>query len=453
MATFSNKYRKSKKLYTSASKKKNTSINDKTTVEAKHLKMMNDYVQGVTKTLPQKKKALQNKQKNLHKLIKKPYASLEFAEHKLIGDLKNNIKELEKEIQALEKKETANFYLLDAATLLEEYHDMTQQCDKPQIDKPKEDTNILKFFGCKKTPAKKEGAEERLERLERLERVKRIETEKIRPKDRGKITSYFDIRDKHETTRGEILDDLMLLTDENYVSKRSDSNKEVDREKICLCDEFDERNIICNYTAGTNLCERCGTVLTHFFDSQFTSYKESQDHDVPVDFPYIRMNHFNELIAQFQAKEQTDIPQNVFEDLQAEFKKERISDFDRLNYKLVKKKLQKLSYTNMYEHIPYIIHKFNGLPPPVLTLEHEQKFRTMFKQIQKPFEKCKHLAKKNRKNFLSYSYVFYKFAELLELDDLLRCFRKLKSREKLFAQDKVWRAVCEIMEWEFIPSL
>jgi hypothetical protein len=165
------------------------------------------------------------------------------------------------------------------------------------------------------------------------------------------------------------------------------------------------------------------------------------------------MNHFNELIAQFQAKEQTDIPINVFNDLKAEFKKERISDFDRLNYKLVKKKLQKLSYTNMYEHIPYIIHKFNGLPPPILTLENEQKFRTMFKQIQKPFEKCKHLAKKNRKNFLSYSYVFYKFAELLELDDLLRCFRKLKSREKLFAQDKVWRAICEIMEWEFIPSL
>ena len=77
----------------------------------------------------------------------------------------------------------------------------------------------------------------------------------------------------------------------------------------------------------------------------------------------------------------------------------------------------------------------------------------MFKQIQEPFEKCKHLAKRDRKNFLSYSYVFYKFAELLGLDHLLICFRLLKSREKLFLQDRVWKAICEIKEWEFIASL
>ena len=51
--------------------------------------------------------------------------------------------------------------------------------------------------------------------------------------------------------------------------------------------------------------------------------------------------------------------------------------------------------------------------------ETEEKLRVMFKEIQGPFAK---VCPKGRKNFLSYSYVLHKFAELLELDDFLMCF-------------------------------
>jgi len=269
---------------------------------------------------------------------------------------------------------------------------------------------------------------------------------------KGKITSYIPIKAKTEKNRGEIYDDYMKNADLNYIShKKKNSETKKNSKTICKCGV--KAVIAHDFISGRNICERCGTILAHFFDSQFTSYKESQDHDIPVDFPYIRMNHFNELIAQFQAKEQTDIPEYVFERLQERFVNDRIDDYDDLCYKVIKNKLRILGMENMYEHIPYIIYKFNGKPPPILSLDQEQKFRKMFKQIQGPFERCKHLARKNRKNFLSYHYVFYKFAELLGLDHLLQYFRLLQSREKLFSQDKVWEAICDLMEWEFIPSL
>lgn len=450
MATFSTKFRKSKQIYNQNTKDtKGKQNNTKTTVEGRHLKMIQTFDEEQTKMLPQKKKNLIAKQKQLEKLqTKKLKSKLEPIEYTMLNNLTREITNLEKEITSIETKFQENEYLLDVADLLDEYDS--------KVNETSVDSSNL--FTHQKDDTKKETTQTNQKKTTDIfnflapttpSKVVKITNERVIPKFKGKITSYIEINDNNDKSREDILDKLMQLTDPTYVSEKLQK----DRSMQCLCKISDENKIIFNFTTGTHICEGCGAELVHFYDSQFTSYKESQEHDVPVDFPYVRMNHFNELIAQFQAKEQTDIPQQVFDDLNTEFIKEKIQNFNGLQYKLVKKKLQKLGHTNMYEHIPYIIHKFNGLPPPVLTLENEQQFRIMFKQIQDPFEKCKHLAKKNRKNFLSYSYVFYKFAELLGLDHLLRCFRLLKSREKLFAQDKVWKAICEIKEWEFIPSL
>ena len=47
-----------------------------------------------------------------------------------------------------------------------------------------------------------------------------------------------------------------------------------------------------------------------------------------------------------------------------------------------------------------------GLPPPIMSREQEEQLRRMFKEIQIPFiNNCP----KDRKNFLSYSYVLHKF--------------------------------------------
>jgi hypothetical protein len=85
-----------------------------------------------------------------------------------------------------------------------------------------------------------------------------------------------------------------------------------------------------------------------------------------------------------------------------------------------------------------------------MTREVEEKFRQMFKECQIPFQLY---CPKNRKNFLSYSYVIRKFLELLGEDEYIPYFPLLKSREKLYQQDVIWKGITKMLKWEFYPSL
>lgn len=155
-------------------------------------------------------------------------------------------------------------------------------------------------------------------------------------------------------------------------------------------------------------------------------------------------------MSQIQAHEKTDISAEIFDKLQKEIKKERITNLSTLTHAKVRAYLKKLGYNKYYEHIPHIICRLNGKKPPTITPEIEEKLRQMFKEIQEPFVKHR---PKDRKNFLSYSYVLHKFVELLSQDELLVLFPLLKSREKLYEQDKIWKCICADLKWEFIKSV
>ena len=155
-------------------------------------------------------------------------------------------------------------------------------------------------------------------------------------------------------------------------------------------------------------------------------------------------------LSQFQAKETTDISNEIIESILEELKKERYYNIQDISNNKVKEVLKKLKLNKYYEHIPYIINKLNGKPPPILTPEIEEALRNMFKEIQAPF--IKHCPK-DRKNFLSYSYVLHKFIQLLGIDEYLVYFPLLKSREKLYQQDKIWKEICNELGGQYINSI
>jgi hypothetical protein len=167
-------------------------------------------------------------------------------------------------------------------------------------------------------------------------------------------------------------------------------------------------------------------------------------------YTYKRINHFNEWLAQFQAKERTDLPKEIFDNISDELKKNKHIALKNLKYNDIREILKKLKYNKYYEHIPHILSIVTGKNAPILDRKSEEILRSLFKEIQIPFmNNCP----PNRKNFLSYSYVLHKFCELLEYDHLLEYFSLLKSREKLHAQDLIWEKICKDLNWEFIPSL
>lgn len=417
-------------------KKQKQCMSDKRmTVTAKHNQVLDKFKQRHEKVLPQKEKQLATVQKKLSKLgLQMQKQNFSSFEHNMMYRLQKTETKLLAEIDEIKSKRTENKYHLKTAFIVSEY---LKNLEQPTFSRKKKKTGqskkgVLSFFASSKSKTP-----------EPEKSTKPVATKTKKPVSSGENAIISKIEKGRK--RGEILDIYMRCIDKDYVPEQKYSPKY--RGCVNCAETFD---IEYDYTLGTNVCGSCGKQLEHFFDPQFTSYKECQDIEISPEFPYKRINHFVEWLAQFQAKENTEIPEHVFLSLEKEFKKNRVYDYKNLTHKFVKDTLKKLGLNKYYEHIPYIIHCFNGLPPPVLSLEMEDTFRRMFLEIQAPFEKCR---PPDRKNFLSYSYVFHKFAQLLELDDLLRCFPLLKSREKLYQQDKIWKGICNILLWQFIPSV
>ena len=122
-----------------------------------------------------------------------------------------------------------------------------------------------------------------------------------------------------------------------------------------------------------------------------------------------RINHFREILAQFQAKETTQIPDEVIENIKLQIKKERIN-VKNLTNKKSKDVLKKLGYNKYYEHIPFIKDKL-GIKPPIMSQELEETLCNLFIEIQAPYAKA---CPDNRVNFLNYYYTVYKLCELLD---------------------------------------
>jgi len=202
---------------------------------------------------------------------------------------------------------------------------------------------------------------------------------------------------------------------------------------------------------ATMICPKCGHAEINFeMGTQNMSYDQEINSDVNICFAYKRINHFNEWIAQFQAKESTHVPQEILDNLRYEFKKARITNMSEITQKRVKELLKKLRYNKFYEHVPQITNMLSGVTPPTMPARLEEILRNMFRDIQEPFEKYK---PKGRSNFLSYGYCLYKFCELLGHDEFLDNFPLLKSREKLYQQDCIFKNICKDLHWEFIATV
>ena len=254
------------------------------------------------------------------------------------------------------------------------------------------------------------------------------------------ILQYFENKEKSEVSKKMIINNYMSNIDDTILNQKYST---YDYNKCNNCN----LNMKINEIIGEIFCEKCGLTKEIIVMTEKNSYN-----DPPKEanyFAYKRINHFNEWLAQFQAKESTDIPEEIYKQIYMELNKNINLDIRTVNYSQIRNILKKLRYNKYYDHIPHLINIISGEKAPKLNPESEDILRSLFKEIQLPF--MKHCPA-SRKNFLSYSYVLHKFCELLEYDHLLSFFPLLKSREKLQQQDQIWKKICEELKWEYIPS-
>ena len=213
-----------------------------------------------------------------------------------------------------------------------------------------------------------------------------------------------------------------------------------------ICKDCRKGELIPAEHEGVIICNNCSISSKYIIENDKPSYKEPPKE--VCFYAYKRINHFREILAQFQAKESTQIPPEVLENIKLQIKKERV-EIIHLTNKKAKEILKKLGYNKYYEHIPFIKDKL-GIKPPIMSQELEETLCNLFMDIQAPYAKY---CPDDRVNFLNYYYTVYKLCELLDQRQFLPFFPMLKDREKRIEQDEIWKNICRELEWEFIPTI
>jgi hypothetical protein len=320
-------------------------------------------------------------------------------------------------------------------------------------------------------------------RLEILDRIKEIKAEIIEIKQKKKeyfldnskhIFNYFEnkknISDNNlstlntSTTKTKILNNFFKIKEVESTNNPNNqlNNNIVQKYLSNIDDSFLDVNLfvyqsdVCQYChigelipledEGIVICNSCSRSLAYLIENEKPSYKEPPKE--VCFYAYKRINHFKEILAQFQGKETTQIPPDVIENIKLQVKKERI-ELGQITNNKTKEILKKLGYNKYYEHIQFIKDKL-GIKPPIMSPELEETLCNLFMDLQAPYSK---FCPDDRVNFLNYYYTAYKLCELLGEIQYLDHFPMLKDREKRIEQDNVWKKICGELDWEFIPTI
>jgi hypothetical protein len=454
----------------SSKKKVSVDINETFTLDAMHNNMIKDFEKSDKEKLyyENKLKFCEEEKNNILNIIKNTtdkdinsklwFSNIELSEE--ILDIKSKLNELN-------KLDEIEYYKNTSDILFQYYDTVSKQSDINQnLNYLKDVNNKSKIY--KKDNKKKKGLNVNtinvLEALNNIDNKKQI-VENNLDKEKNNNSENNNIREKNINDENNNFYEKEFCDNDTYKDKTDaiqDKSSLVDKYMAIINNKYirtvEEENIeICKVCKNSMTCLQYDAIMV----CNFCGYQElllveqnrpilKQNTKDTSHFCYKRINHFREWCNQVQGKESTDIPDEIFEKILIEIKKEKITDLKKITYLKMRDILKRLRINKYYEHINYIINRINGIPTPQFSPELEDKLCNMFRSIQAPF--LKHCPK-DRKNFLSYSYVLYKFFQILGLNEYLKYFPLLKSREKLYVQDQIWKKICIDLNYKIIPSL
>lgn len=266
----------------------------------------------------------------------------------------------------------------------------------------------------------------------------------------NKLNSFFKIKDPSENEIQPSKDSYKTAYANYWRNMRPDiANMQDFIVPADICNVCNSGEMIPQEEEGILICNnsQCGNFVSYIVESSKPACKEPP---VEVSYTaYIRLNHFKEILSQFQAKETTQIPPEVIEAIRNRIKKERITDISKIDYDKMREILRKLGLNKYFEHIQYINSIF-GIKPPNMSEELHETLCVLFIEIQKPWAiHCP----PNRTNFFNYTYTLYQLCVLLGQTQYLPYIPLLKDRTKQLEQDMIWKKVCDHLGWMFIGTI
>ncbi|MHA2404369.1 MAG: hypothetical protein ACXADH_15330, partial [Candidatus Kariarchaeaceae archaeon] len=387
-------------------KKKRRNPRDcRVTLDAQH-KLKIEELEKLEKNLPTMRKELNKIIKEKETLARSDsgFGLIESTTGKKIYYLNQQVRRLRKKIKDIETGKMRDEYYAKTAHILYSYYDNIKCVAQRHLQDDELDENNLDDEQMEQYVNAYEGIAPKKKVVPKRTVIDFFNKANSRAKDKNvkktysstKISDFVDMTER--SNRANLLEAYTkVVNPKSYRPAHNYVKTEID---ICPRCEM-EMSLI--QSEGLIVCPQCGREEPIIIDSEKPSYKDPPPE--AGEFTYKRINRFDEWLTQYQAKETTEIPQDVLDKILIEMNKEGITNLCRLTMEKVRGYLKKLGLNKYYEHIPHIIYCLNGLPTPRLTQATEEKLRSMFRQIQDIFDQ---VCPNNRTNFLSYSYLLRK---------------------------------------------
>lgn len=325
----------------------------------------------------------------------------------IIKDLKAKIIELEKEKKEYENyKNNLNFYIMDVTPILETY--------KKNV-KPKK----ISFM------SKKENNNE----------------------TRSIVKQYLEILENYNISYEE-LNEIVSTNNKSPVKKKEC--------KKCKSTQ----NLLYNEYNNVEICEYCGTQEEKSYKS--SCYKDISRVNISNKYTYERRVHFKDCINQYQGKQNSNIDEKVYIDLEKQLElhgiikiknesndlKSRFFDVSKEHILLF---LKETGHSKYYEDVVLIYHKLTG--KKVDDISHlEDQLMEDFDKISDVYDtKFKFTGKIERKSFINTQYVLFQLLRKHKYPCKKKDFNMLKTLDRKSFHDDIVKEIFEHLDFNFTP--
>lgn len=314
------------------------------------------------------------------------------------------IKDLQNNIQKLERCEDYNFYLSESLDIITKY--------KKILNTPIK----ISFMGKSKEDNKE--------------------------KDRI-IKEYIDICSKYTDIS-------------NYINDKP--IEKISTVEIVKCNNCDNDKEFYNIDDSIFICEKCSSqqeLLLHT-----SSHKDIDRVNISVKYTYDRKIHFRDAINQYQGKQNSNIEDYIYDDLEKQLELHHLLTGDKnsdkkIRFNKVTKEhiymfLKELGYSKHYENVNLIHYNLTGkLPDDISYLE--DKLLDDFDRLSEMYDK-KYKGKKGfeRKNFINTQVVLLLLLNRHGHPCKKESFTLLKTIDRREFHDEIMRDLFSSLGWSFI---
>ena len=193
------------------------------------------------------------------------------------------------------------------------------------------------------------------------------------------------------------------------------------------------------------MCDVCGV----FYDEPVFEVTDLSNYNIKHKRDYKKMDHFKEVLNQFQGREDKHIPQTVLEIVRSNLPEMLETVGDACGVNLTRIILRKSRLSKYTENSHSIWAKVSGRQPPYIKRLVEDKLTRHFRQIVWIYEPLK---SSKRTSFLNYYYVLYKLLHLMKETELLPYIPMLRTKQRIREHDRVWYKICQELDWNFFPT-